>query len=679
MSVPDELREEARKLREFLTYHSYRYYVLDQPEISDAEYDRALKRLQEIEAEYPELVTPDSPTQRVGGTPLPQFETVTHEIPMLSLDDAFDIADVRDWFGRVRRLLEIGPEGQVDLVVEPKVDGLAISILYENGVLTRGATRGDGYRGEDVTSNVRTIRQIPLRIPVDNGAEPPPLLEIRGEVYMSLKAFERLNQGRAERGEPVFANPRNAAAGSVRQLDPKVTAGRPLAFLGYGIGMVQGVTVQTQWEALQLVKRMGLPISEDARLFSTIEEAISYCQEWMSRREELPFEADGLVLKVNDFELQDRLGVVGRAPRWAIAFKFPPREEVTRLIDIAVNVGRTGVVTPYAILQPVSIGGVVVRQATLHNEDYILTRDIRIGDWVTVARAGDVIPQVIGPIPSRRTGEERAFQMPTECPSCGKPLTRLPDEAATYCTNAACPAQRTRLLEHFASRGAMDIEGLGERVSQQLVANGLINDVGDVYSLTKEQLLGLEGFGEKRAEKLLAAIEGSKQRPFWRVLVALGIRRVGTVIAQELAEHFRSLDRLAVATQEDIERVHGMGPHTAAAITQWFAQESNRKVMEKLRRAGVCLAEAEAEVKEGPLAGMTLVLTGRLPSLTRSQARQLITEAGGKVSESVTRDTRYVVAGEEPGSKLDRARKLGIEVIDEEQLRRLVAGEAVPD
>ncbi|NPV09730.1 MAG: NAD-dependent DNA ligase LigA [Anaerolineae bacterium] len=672
MPAPDEIREEARSLREFLNYHAYRYYVLDQPEISDAEYDRALRRLEEIEAEYPELVTPDSPTQRVGGKPLPQFETVNHELPMLSLDDAFDVRQVREWFGRVRRLLGLGPEGQVELVVEPKVDGLAISLLYEDGVLTRGATRGDGFTGEDVTANVRTIRSIPLRIPPGDGPEPPPLLEVRGEVYLSLEAFERLNERRAQRGEPVFANPRNAAAGSVRQLDPQITARRPLAFLAYGVGRVEGVTLRSQWEALRLVEKMGLPVSGDARLFATIEAALEYCTNWMSRREELPFEADGMVLKVNDFELQDRLGVVGRAPRWAIALKFPPREEVTRLIDIGVNVGRTGVVTPYAVLEPVNIGGVVVKQATLHNEDYVRSRDIRIGDFVTVARAGDVIPQVIGPIISRRTGEEKPFVMPSRCPSCGEPLTRLPDEAATYCTNSACPAQLARLLEHFASRGAMDIEGLGEKVAQQLVRAGLVQDVGDLYSLTEEKLLRLEGFAEKRARGLLAAIESSKQRPFWRVLTALGIRRVGTVVAQALAEHFGSIDRLARASEGEIEAVHGMGPHTAAAVRGWFSQESNRRVVEKLRLAGVRLSQAGQAPREGPLAGLSFVLTGRLPDLSRAEASRLIAEAGGKVTESVSSHTDYLVVGEDPGSKLDRARELGVSIIDQAGLRRLL-------
>ena len=674
MAELQALREEAEELRTLLRYHAYRYYVLDSPEISDAEYDRLMRRLEELEAQHPELVTPDSPTQRVGAPPLVEFATVTHEVPMTSLTDAFSDDEVRQWFQRVQRLLDLAPDEQVDLVVEPKVDGLAISILYENGVLTRAATRGDGITGEDVTPNVKTVRAIPLRVPVDGSFQPPTRCEVRGEVYLPLRAFHDLNRRRAQRGEPLFANPRNAAAGSVRQLDSRVTAERPLSFFGYGLVLVDGSEVRSQWQALQYIKRLGLPVSEDARLMHSLDEAIQYCQTWMERRDKLPYEADGMVIKVNEYALQERLGIVGRAPRWAVAFKFPPREETTRVLAIAVNVGRTGVVTPYAILEPVNIGGVIVKQATLHNEDYIKDRDIRIGDTVTVARAGDVIPEVVAPIVSLRTGAEREFEMPRTCPSCGEPLVRPEDEVATYCTNASCPAQLARHLEYFASRDAMDIEGLGEKVAQLLVRTGLVHDIADIYFISKEQLLELEGFAEKRAESLLAAIIASKERPLARLLMALGIRRVGGVVAQALADHFGSVDALAAASLEDIQAVPGVGPFTATAVQEWFSHESNRRIIEKLRQAGVRLGDGAAKKKvTGPLTGLTFVVTGRLPTLTRDQVKQRIIEAGGKVSETVSRKTNYVVAGEEPGSKYERAQALGVPIIGEEELLRMIA------
>ena len=675
MPAPESTKREADTLREQLRHHAYRYYVLDAPEISDAEYDRIMRRLEEAEAQYPDLVTPDSPTQRVGAPPLSQFQPVTHEAPMLSLSDAFSVEEVWQWFGRVRRQLEIGAEAQVALTVEPKVDGLAISITYEGGLLKRGATRGDGYVGEDVTPNIRTVRAIPLRLTAGAGGSLPERCEVRGEVYLPIRAFQELNRRRAAGGESLFANPRNAAAGSVRQLDSQVTAGRPLSFIGYGLVLADGAEVTSQWQALHYIKSLGLPVSPDARLLHTIDEAVDYCQQWMERRDILPYEADGVVIKVNEYALQDRLGVVGRAPRWAVAFKFPPREETTRLLAIEVSVGRTGVVTPYAVLEPVSIGGVTVRQATLHNQDYIRERDIKIGDSVTVARAGDVIPQIVGPVVSLRSGAEREFHMPDECPSCGEPLVRAAEESATYCVNAACPAQLTRHLEYFASREALDIQGLGEKVSRQLVRAGLVRDVADVYFLSVEQLLALDGFAEKRAAGLLASIAGSKQRPLARVVVGLGIRRVGSVVAQALAEYFGSIDGLAAAGREEIEAVPGIGPFTAQAVCDWFALEANRRMVEKLRRAGVRLVEEHARRPEaGPLAGKTLVLTGRLPTLSREQAKGLILAAGGKVNDSVSRRTDFVVAGEEPGSKLDKARRLSVRVIGEEELLGLVRG-----
>jgi len=678
MAVPLEIRHEVEELRRQLQYHAYRYHVLDAPEISDAQYDRMMRRLRELESQYPELITPDSPTQRVGAPPAPSFRTVRHAVPMLSLSDAFTESEVRQWFQRVQRLLNSEIDAELGLVVEPKIDGVAVSITYENGRLTQAATRGDGVTGEDVTANVRTIRAIPLRIPVDGAASAPVLCEIRGEVYMSLRDFAALQQARAARGEPLFANPRNAAAGSLRQLDPSVTAERPLSFFAYGLGQVEGVTAESQWDALNYIRTLGLPVSDDVRLCPSLDEAIAYANKWMAKRDDLPYQADGVVIKINSFALQARLGAVGNAPRWAIAFKFPPLEENTRLLDIRVNVGRTGVVTPYAVLEPVNIGGVVVHQASLHNEDYIRERDLRIGDAVVVARAGDVIPQVIAPIKSLRTGTEREFHMPARCPACGEPLTRAEGEAATYCTNVSCPAQLARHIEYFASRGAMDIEGLGEKVAQQLAESGLVNDVADLYSLTKDQLLQLEGFAEKRAQSLLNAIQASKDRPLWRVLVGLGIPRVGSVVAQTLASQFRSIHALASATQEEISEVSGVGPYTAAAIVDWFRRERNRKLVERLERAGVRLSEQPSPRPEArPLTGLTFAITGRLRSLTRDEARRLISERGGRVSGSVSRRTDYLVAGDDPGSKLDRATELGVSVINEDQLLAMMKTEEV--
>lgn len=672
MSASAAVVDEIMRLRDLIEYHSRLYHVLDAPEISDDEYDALMRRLEALEAEHPELVVPTSPTQRVGAAPLSEFGAVRHEIPMLSLNDAFSAGEVRQWYDRVQRLLGLQPGQQFDVTAEPKIDGLAISITYVDGAFAQAATRGDGYTGEDVTPNVRTIRAIPLRIPAD-GSLPPAICEVRGEVYMRLRQFRELNERRAARGEPPFANPRNASAGSVRQLDSRVTAERPLTFYGYGLGRVSGVTLRTQWETLEYLRRLGVPVSPDARLLHSLDEALAYCQDWMARRDELPYEADGMVLKVNEVERQTDLGVVGRAPRWAIAFKFPPREETTRLLSIEVNVGRTGVVTPYAVLEPVNIGGVIVKQASLHNEDYVREKDIRLGDVVVVARAGDVIPQVVAPIPSLRSGSEVPFAMPADCPSCGQPLVRDPDEAATYCTNLECPAQLERHLEYFASRGAMDIEGLGEKVAQQLARHGLVRDVADIYSLTMEQLLALDGFGEKRAAALLASIDASKQRPVARLLIGLGIRRVGEVVAQALASHFGSVAALATATEDEIKAVAGVGPFTAAAVRDWFSRETNLRVVDKLSRAGVRMAEEAATgPRQGPLSGKTVVVTGRLATLSRDEAKRAIVAAGGKVVDSVSKKTDFVVVGEDPGSKLERALALGVPTLDETQFLALL-------
>ncbi len=683
----EEARERAEKLRNLIEYHNYRYYVLDAPEISDAEYDALMNELRVIEARFPELRTPDSPTQRVGAPPREDFPKVVHEIPMLSLASVFHEEDVRKWYERVLRLS--GRE-QVDVTVEPKIDGLAISLTYEHGVLTLGATRGDGTTGEDVTPNVRTVKQIPLRIPVAGRPqrlhdemppfpevhEAPPLLEVRGEVYMRKADFEELNRRQQEKGEPTFANPRNAAAGSLRQLDSRVTAQRPLSFFAYGVGRVEGIDLRTQWDVLGYLGALGFPINPDARHFDDFEAALAYAKAWMQRREELDYEVDGVVFKVNDLALWDVLGVAGRDPRYAIALKFPPSEAITILKDIVVSVGRTGRLVPNAVLEPVEIGGVTVSHATLHNEDYVLERDLRIGDHVVVRRAGDVIPQVVRPIPELRTGAEKPWRMPRTCPACGESVTRPAGEVDYYCTNVACPAQLVRRVEHFVSRGAMDIEGFGSKQAQKFVELGLLHDPADIYSLTKEQILQVEGFAEKSADNLLRAIEASKTRGLARLLFALGIRYVGSTVAQLLARHYRTLDDIMQAPQDELEQIEGIGPRTAASIVEWFSHTPNRNMIEKLRRAGVSFESLEYvpsdAVQSRPLEGLTFVMTGTLHSMTREEAKARLEALGAKVASSVSRKTSYLIVGENPGSKLQKARQFDIPTIDEATFLRLL-------
>jgi len=671
--VSREIIERVARLRNEINYHNYRYYVLDAPVISDAAYDALMRELQELEAAYPELITPDSPTQRVGGEPLERFQKVRHPAPMLSLDNAFDPAEVRAWRERILKLLPPGVEP--DYVAEPKVDGLTVVLTYEDGLFVQGATRGDGLVGEDVTANLRTIRALPLRVPVrGNGA--PARLVVRGEVYMPRDAFEELNRRQMEAGEKTFANPRNAAAGSVRQLDPRITASRPLSLFTYNVVEVEGAALATQWEALTYLRELGFPVNDDNRLCPTLEEAITYSQEWMARRKRLNYEADGMVIKVNRLDLQAELGFVGKAPRWAVAFKAPSEEGVTRLLDIGVNVGRTGVLTPYAVLEPVRVGGVTVSQATLHNEDYIRDKDIRVGDTVVVKRAGEVIPQVLGPLIEMRTGQERVFQMPRQCPACGAPAVRPEGEAATYCTNDGCPARLKRWVEHFASRGAMDIAGLGEKQAALFVDLGLIHDVADVYYLQPEQLLSLEGFAEKKVSNLMAALEAAKDRPLARLIFALGPKHVGSIVAELLADRYRSLEALMAAPVEELQAIEGLGPEIATSVYEFFRRPAVRKIVEKLKAAGVKTAEAVVEPlpKAQPLAGLTFVITGTLPGLSREAATELIRAHGGKVTGSVSRNTSYLVVGENPGSKLVVARELGVPTLDEEGLRRLIEG-----
>lgn len=669
------VQEEIQRLRELIRYHNYRYHVLDAPEISDAEYDALFQRLKALEAEHPELITPDSPTQRVGGAVLERFEKVRHPRPILSLANVFSEEELRAWEERNRKLL---PDGTpLDYVVEPKIDGLTVVLTYVNGVFTQGATRGDGEVGEDVTANLRTVRQVPLRIPVVGNDPPPPRLVVRGEAYMALADFEAFNRRQEERGEKTFANPRNAAAGSLRQLDPSITASRPLRLYTYAIVDADGVDITRQWDVLDYLKRMGFPVADGCELCPNLDAVMEMYRVWESERDTLGYEIDGVVIKINDLRIQDALGFVGKDPRGAVAFKFAARQAATKLLAVGINVGRTGTLNPYAILEPVAVGGVTIKQATLHNFDDIARKDIRVGDTVIIQRAGDVIPQVVGPVESLRDGDEQPIAPPTHCPVCGEPVYRAEDEVAYYCVNASCPAQLVRKVEHFASRGAMDIVGFGSRLAEQFVEAGLLHDVADFYYLTKEQILGLEGFADKSAENLLAAIEASKNRPLQRLLTALGIRHVGSVVAGILAEHFGSIDALMAATEEDLQQVPGLGPYTAQAVVEFFASPSNRAVIEKLRRAGVRMADVRAEAPAGPqpLAGKTFVITGTLPTMSREEAAEFIRAHGGKVTDSVSAKTDYLVVGASPGgTKYNKAVQLGIPMIDEAALRRMAEG-----
>jgi len=672
-----EIEGRIAQLRDEINYHAYRYHTLDDPVISDAEYDQLMAELRALEEMHPQLITPDSPTQRVGAAPLDQFEKVIHPVPMTSLGNAFADEDMHAWLARIGRLL---PDDvaitDLTFVVEPKFDGLAVALTYQDGVLVRGATRGNGVEGENVTANLRTVNNIPLRIPVSPDGPPPALIEVRGEVYIPIADFNELNRRQAEKGERLYANPRNAAAGAVRQLDSRITARRPLAFFAYAIGYVEGgESVDTQWDALGYVRRLGFPVNPDVVRSRDFEEVLDFIHGWMERRDALPYEADGVVVKVDDFALQDLLGVVGNAPRWAIAYKFPAREATTKLLKIDVNVGRTGVITPYAVLEPVNVGGVTVRQASLHNFEDLERKDIREGDTVVIKRAGDVIPQVVKPILDLRPPDSHAYRLPERCPSCGEPVVKPEGEVAVYCVNAACPAQLVRRVEYFVSRGAMDIEGFGIKVAEQLIQEGFIQDVGDIYFLHghRDQLLGLEGFAEKKVDNLLSAIKASQAQPLERVVTALGIQGVGGVVARTLVAAFPSMDGLAGASVEALEGVEGVGPHIAQSVVDWFSRPRHQQVVDKLRRAGL---QMQAEVPTGapqPLAGLTFVITGTLPTMSRDQAQAFIEARGGKVTGSVSKKTDYLLLGENPGSKLAKAQSLGTKIISEEELQEIAS------
>ncbi len=696
-----DVQTRIAELRRQLNLHNYRYHVLDSPLISDAEYDKLMAELRRLEAERPELVTPDSPTQRVGGQPSDKFVKVRHPRSILSLGNAFEADGVRAWWERIGKLLP--EDAPIAFVVEPKIDGLTVVLHYHDGVLVQGATRGDGEVGEDITPNLRTIRAIPLHIPVQDltglgdlsGLQSlPSTLVVRGEAYLPIAAFEKLNEELAAAGEKTFANPRNGAAGSLRQLDPRITARRPLSILCYQIvefsphplppspvpsGQERGMP-PTQWETLEYLEAMGFPIAHEVnRRFDSLDQAIAYCEAWVEKRDSLPFEADGMVIKIDDLGVQAALGVVGRDPRGMLALKFPAREATTQLNSVTFNIGRTGTINPVALLAPIEIGGVIVERATLHNFDDIARKDIRIGDTVTVVRRGDVIPYVVGPVTDLRTGKEQEIRAPDKCPFCDTPVTRQEGVVALCCPNRDCPGRVDRQVTHFVY--AMDMEGLGERIVNQLIDEGLVRDVADLYSITHEQLLELEGFADKKATNLLNTIAASKSRPLVRVLMALGVPGVGSTVAELLTQHFSSLDELAAADVDRLQTIEGIGPVTAQSIVEWFGHKSNCALVAKLEKVGVRMREAKKKAAPaaggalagGPFTGKTFVVTGTLPTMSREEAAAFIKSRGGKVTDSVSKKTSYLVVGADPGgTKYNKAQELGVEMIDEAALRKLV-------
>jgi len=662
----ENVMKKIEELREQIRYHDYLYYVLDKPEITDAEYDALMRQLIELEEKYPEFRTPDSPTQRVGGEPLKEFKPVEHTIPMLSLSNAFSGEELVDFDRRVKSALRGQVEDEIEYVVEFKIDGLSVALDYVEGRLVRGSTRGDGYVGEDVTENLKTIRSIPLIL------NKPYTLQVRGEVFIPKNAFKKLNEEREQRGEATFANPRNAAAGSLRQLDPRITASRPLDIFIFNLQYIEQRQVASHIEAINIAREAGLKVSPFLHKATSIQEVIELCNEWSNKRYELPFEIDGLVIKVNKLRHRELLGETTKSPRWAIAYKFPAEQKQTVLRDIVVQVGRTGVLTPTAILDPVRVAGSVISRATLHNEDYILQKDIRIGDTVVIQKAGDVIPEVVRVVEEKRTGEEKIFVMPQYCPECGGKVVRLEGEAATRCIGNACPAQTKRLIIHFVSRDAMDIEGLGPAIISQLLDNNIIKDSADLYYLQYDQLINLERMGDKSVNNLLNAIEESKQRDLDRLVFALGIRLVGSRAAQLIARHFKSLDKIMNARKEDFLVIDEIGEKIAESIVAFFKEEQNRKLVEKLKKAGVNTRLKEKQEQGQQLNGKTFVLTGTLEGYTREEAKSEIERRGGRVTGSVSKKTDYVIAGENPGSKLEKAKELGITILDEQEFKKLL-------
>jgi len=669
--MDEKLKKRAQELREKINYHNYLYYTLDSPEISDAEYDRLFDELVELEKKYPELVTSDSPTQRVGAPPLAEFNTVKHTLPMLSLNKVSTQEELSDFHRRVMELSELD-DSNIEYTAEPKFDGLAIELVYKEGVLVQGSTRGDGYVGEDVTLNLKTIKTIPLKF-LSKKVTIPELLEVRGEIILTRSEFGKLNKQREKTGEPLFANPRNAAAGSVRQLDSRITASRPLTSFIYGTGAVQGKKLTTHYESILYLKKLGFNVSQYLKLCKSLDEVKDYYQKILLQRDKLDYELDGIVIKVNEFEVQKKLGEISRSPRWAVAWKFPPQQETTRIKDILVNVGRTGALTPVAILEPVRVGGVEISRATLHNEDEINKKDVRVGDTVLVQRAGDVIPEVVMVIKNKRTGKEKKFVFPDRCPVCGYKAERLPDEAVHRCTGIACPAQLKERISHFACKGGMDIDGLGYKFIQQMVDLGMVKDPADLYYLTEKDLLdNMERMGPKLAQNLINAIKNSKNPDLPHLIFALGIRNVGEHLAAVLAREYKSIDNLAQQSIEDLASTFEIGPIVAESIYNFFQDKKNLKVLEKLKKAGVKFPETRVRVEASPLSGKTFVLTGGLDSFTRDEARRMIEEMGGRVSSSVSSKTDFVIVGKDPGSKLTQAQKLGVETINEEEFKKLI-------
>ncbi|MBW2027994.1 MAG: NAD-dependent DNA ligase LigA [Deltaproteobacteria bacterium] len=670
MPVPDrKIVERVEELRDQINYHNYRYYVLDDPEISDAQYDRLFDELVALEKAYPELISEDSPTQRVGAAPLEAFETVRHSLPMLSLNKVLSETEFLDFHRRVRELTG-AKEEEIMYTVEPKFDGLAVELVYVNGVFAQGSTRGDGIVGEDVTLNLRTVKSIPLRL---LGKAAFPLIEVRGEIIMNKEDFEGLNRVREEAGEPIFANPRNAAAGSVRQLDPKITSTRPLGMYAYGIGRIEGKVLTNHWDTLVFLRKIGFKTSQYAALCHSVDQVKAHYEKILGLRNELPYEIDGIVIKVNEFALQEKMGELSRSPRWAVAWKFPAQEEYTRVKDIVVSVGRTGALTPVAILEPIRVGGVEVSRASLHNEDEVKKKDVRIGDTVVVRRAGDVIPEVVKVIVSNRRGDERTFSMPDRCPVCGSKAIRPEGEAIRRCTGIACPAQIKENLAHFVSKGAMDIDGLGPKLLEQMVDKGLIRDQADLYFLKKEDLMKMDRMGDKLAENILQAIDRSRRPSLSSLIYALGIRNVGQHLARVLARRFGSIDNLAKQGIDDLTLVDEIGPIVAESIHGFFRNPVNVKILEKLKRGGVVFpVEETCPRKETALSGRTFVLTGTLEAMTREEARRIIEAMGGRVSSSVSTKTDFVVVGRDPGSKYQRARNLGVRTLEEAEFRKMI-------
>lgn len=667
MTAPEEIRKKIEDLREQINYHNYRYYVLDRPEVSDSEYDRLLRELEELESRHPELVTPDSPTRRVGAQPVEAFGAVRHAVPMLSIQNALNEGEVREWMDRVERGLE---KEKVRYSLEPKLDGLAVELVYEDGLLAAGSTRGDGQTGENITENLRTVKSVPLRL-MKGAGKIPSLLEARGEVVIKRADFERLNEERRKAGEEPFANSRNAAAGSCRQMAPRITASRPLTIFMYGIGRVEGAAFKTHSESLDCLAALGLKVVDKRRVVETAGEIFDFYNELLKAREKFPYEMDGLVIKVDSLAQQQRLGVRSRSPRYILAYKFPAHEGTTRLEDVIWQVGRTGALTPVAVLSPIGIGGVTVSRASLHNQDEIRRLDARIGDTVVVQRAGDVIPKVIGVVASRRTGGEKAPEVPGECPECGAEIVFTEGEVVPRCQNIACPAQVKGNILHFAHRTALDIDGLGEKLVDQLVDGGAVKDPGDLYSLRREDISALERMGDKSAANLVEAIDKSRSAPFARVIYGLGIRHVGEHVARVLAGRFAGIDEIAAASVEELTKIPEIGPVVAGSVHEYFRDGHNRLFLKKLADAGVRMKAEKRAAERKIFDGLTIVFTGGLDTMSRDEAKEIVVSLGGRAAGSVSAKTDYVVAGKEAGSKLDKAKKLGVKIIDEREFRRM--------